>query len=151
MGQKINGFFLVKGSKKMETVYCDFYSNGNGTACLRFLVIACLILFLCSVAEMDRIRRRQIGARPFLRPKKFEFWNTKHSDSVRVDEGERRTRHGFIIREIHGTAPGNLFLFIHGVGAISSFIILLCCFRSYSLFEWESNRDGFGRRDKHHR
>jgi hypothetical protein len=30
MGQKINGFFLVKGSRKMETVYCDFYS-GIGT------------------------------------------------------------------------------------------------------------------------
>jgi hypothetical protein len=58
MGQKINGFFLVKGSKKMETVYCDFYSNGNGTTCYRFLVIVCLIIFLCSVAEMDRIRRR---------------------------------------------------------------------------------------------
>ncbi|XP_046456215.1 uncharacterized protein LOC124203584 [Daphnia pulex] len=29
MGQKINGFFLVKGLKKMETVYCDFYPNQN--------------------------------------------------------------------------------------------------------------------------
>ncbi|XP_046645606.1 uncharacterized protein LOC124336048 isoform X3 [Daphnia pulicaria] len=26
-GQKVNGFFLVKGSKKMETVYCNFYPN----------------------------------------------------------------------------------------------------------------------------
>jgi hypothetical protein len=31
MGQKISGFFSVKGSKKMEMVYCDFYPNQNGT------------------------------------------------------------------------------------------------------------------------
>jgi hypothetical protein len=31
MGHKLSGFFLVKGSKKMETVYCNFYSNGKGT------------------------------------------------------------------------------------------------------------------------
>ncbi|XP_046637840.1 uncharacterized protein LOC124316133 isoform X1 [Daphnia pulicaria] len=29
MGQRINGFFLVKGSKKMEMVYCNFFSNQN--------------------------------------------------------------------------------------------------------------------------
>ncbi|XP_046457263.1 uncharacterized protein LOC124204261 [Daphnia pulex] len=28
-GYKLSGFFLVKGSKKMETVYCNFYSNGK--------------------------------------------------------------------------------------------------------------------------
>ncbi|XP_046456155.1 uncharacterized protein LOC124203525 [Daphnia pulex] len=39
MGQKINGFFLVKGSKKMETVYCDFYSNGNGTTYQVYLLL----------------------------------------------------------------------------------------------------------------
>jgi hypothetical protein len=36
MGQKINGFFLVKGSKKMETVYCDFYPNQNGATYFTF-------------------------------------------------------------------------------------------------------------------
>ncbi|XP_046457079.1 uncharacterized protein LOC124204112 [Daphnia pulex] len=29
MGQKISGFFLVKGAKKMEALYCNFYSNQN--------------------------------------------------------------------------------------------------------------------------
>ncbi|EFX82669.1 C1q and tumor necrosis factor-related protein-like protein 2 [Daphnia pulex] len=29
MGQRINGFFLVKGSKRMETVYCNFNANQN--------------------------------------------------------------------------------------------------------------------------
>ncbi|XP_046645833.1 uncharacterized protein LOC124336177 isoform X2 [Daphnia pulicaria] len=29
IGHKLSGFFLVKGSKKMETVYCNFYSNGK--------------------------------------------------------------------------------------------------------------------------
>jgi hypothetical protein len=31
MGQKISGFFLVKGAKKMEALYCNFYPNQNGT------------------------------------------------------------------------------------------------------------------------
>jgi hypothetical protein len=30
MGHKLSGFFSVKGSKKMETVYCDFNPNENG-------------------------------------------------------------------------------------------------------------------------
>ncbi|XP_046637841.1 uncharacterized protein LOC124316133 isoform X2 [Daphnia pulicaria] len=29
MGHKLSGFFLVKGSKKMEMIYCDFYPNQN--------------------------------------------------------------------------------------------------------------------------
>ncbi|XP_046637960.1 uncharacterized protein LOC124316201 [Daphnia pulicaria] len=29
MGQKVNGFFLVKGSKKMEMIYCNFFANQN--------------------------------------------------------------------------------------------------------------------------
>jgi hypothetical protein len=36
MGHKLSGFFSVKGSKKMEMVYCDFYPNKNGTASFRF-------------------------------------------------------------------------------------------------------------------
>ncbi|XP_046456487.1 uncharacterized protein LOC124203727 [Daphnia pulex] len=29
MGHKLSGFFSVKGSKKMEIIYCDFYPNEN--------------------------------------------------------------------------------------------------------------------------
>ncbi|XP_046638412.1 complement C1q tumor necrosis factor-related protein 3-like isoform X2 [Daphnia pulicaria] len=29
MGHKLNGFFLVKGLTKLETLYCDFYPNQN--------------------------------------------------------------------------------------------------------------------------
>ncbi|XP_046456152.1 uncharacterized protein LOC124203522 [Daphnia pulex] len=29
MGQKVNGFFSVKGSKKMEMIYCNFNANQN--------------------------------------------------------------------------------------------------------------------------
>jgi hypothetical protein len=36
MGHKLSGFYSVKGSKKMETVYCEFYPNQNGTACFSF-------------------------------------------------------------------------------------------------------------------
>jgi hypothetical protein len=39
MGQKISGFFSVKGSKKtMEMVYCDFYPNQNGKLYIRVIV-----------------------------------------------------------------------------------------------------------------
>jgi hypothetical protein len=31
MGQKVSGFFLVKGSTKLEAVYCNFYPNENGS------------------------------------------------------------------------------------------------------------------------
>jgi hypothetical protein len=31
MGYKLSGFFLVKGLKKIEAIYCDFYPNQNGT------------------------------------------------------------------------------------------------------------------------
>ncbi len=39
MGQRINGFFSVKGSKKMEMIYCNFFANQNGTTCAILLVI----------------------------------------------------------------------------------------------------------------
>jgi hypothetical protein len=71
---------------------------------------------------MDRIRRRQIDARPFLRPAKFfvfHWW----SNSVRIGAAERGKRHEFNVGDIHGTATGNLFLLVHGSGGISSFII----------------------------
>ncbi|EFX72984.1 hypothetical protein DAPPUDRAFT_325789 [Daphnia pulex] len=29
MGHKLSGFYSGKGSKKMETVYCEFYPNQN--------------------------------------------------------------------------------------------------------------------------
>jgi hypothetical protein len=66
---------------------------------------------------MDWIRRRQIGARPFLRPEKFFILQPIHSNSVRVGAGERGKRHEFDIGEIHGPATGNLFFLIHGSGA----------------------------------
>ncbi len=75
---------------------------------------------------MDQIRRRQIGARPFLRPEKFFILLTKHSDSVRVGGDERGKRHEFDIGEIHGTATGNLLFFIRWSGA--SFIFNIFCF-----------------------
>ncbi len=37
MGHKLSGFFSVKGSKKMEMIYCDFYPNQNGITSLNFI------------------------------------------------------------------------------------------------------------------
>jgi hypothetical protein len=51
MGHKLSGFFLVKGSMKMEAVYCNFYPNGKGTACSRFLVIVCLTLLFADLQK----------------------------------------------------------------------------------------------------
>jgi len=36
MGHKLSGFFSVKGSKKMEMIFCDFNSNQNGIGVLYF-------------------------------------------------------------------------------------------------------------------
>jgi hypothetical protein len=133
MGQKINGFFLVKGSKKMETVYCDFYPNQNGATYNILLLLVHFssnFFFFYRQTEMDWIRRRQISARPFLRHEKFFIFHNWNSDSVRFGAGERGKCHGFDIGDIHGSATGNLFLFIHGNGGISIFIIIFCCFRS---------------------
>jgi hypothetical protein len=51
---------------------------------------------------MDRIRRRQIDARPFLRSTKFRFLHTFNSNSVRFGAGERGKRHEFDVGEIPG-------------------------------------------------
>jgi hypothetical protein len=37
MGHKLSGFFSVKGSKKMEMIYCNFFANQNGTTCFNFI------------------------------------------------------------------------------------------------------------------
>ncbi len=141
MGQKVNGFFSVKGSKKMEMIYCNFSANQNGTTCTILLVIL-FVSFVCLYrqTEMDRIRRRQIGARPLLRPEKIWFWHKRHSDSVRVGASERGKCHEFDVGEIHSTATGNLFFLFHGTGA-SRIFIFFCWVFFFSLFERESNRD----------
>ncbi len=36
IGHKLSGFFSVKGSKNMEMIYCNFFSNQNGTTCAIF-------------------------------------------------------------------------------------------------------------------
>jgi hypothetical protein len=115
MGHKLGGFFSVKGSKKMEMVYCNFYPNQNGiNNMFSFLRIKFLILLLFNKnRKMDRIRRRQIDARPFLRPAgKFSVytWN----NSVRFGGGERGKRHEFEVGDIHGPTTGNLLLLVHG-------------------------------------
>ncbi len=43
MGHKLSGFYSVKGSKKMETVYCEFYPNQNGTVTSFSFNCHCLI------------------------------------------------------------------------------------------------------------
>ena len=99
---------------------------------------------------MDRLRRRQIGACPFLRSAKYKIQHNWNSNSVRIGEGERGKRHEFANGEIHGTATGNLFFLIHGTGGISSFIIS-CSVRSLSSFERGQNRGGLCFRGKHRR
>jgi hypothetical protein len=46
MGQKVNGFFSVKGAKKMEMIYCNFNANKNGTTCFS-LICYCLSNWFC--------------------------------------------------------------------------------------------------------
>ncbi len=97
---------------------------------------------------MDRIRRRQIDARPFLRPAQFSVFRRWNSNSVRFGGGERGKRHEFNVGDIHGTATGNLFFLLLGTGVFSNFIITVFVI-SCSLFERGSNRDGMFFRVKH--
>ncbi len=39
MGHKLSGFFSVKGSKKMEMIYCDFNPNINITGVVLFMFL----------------------------------------------------------------------------------------------------------------
>ncbi len=84
---------------------------------LLLLVIVCLIGFVYRQTKIDRIRRRQIDARPFPRHEKFFIKTNTNSDSVRFGGSERGKRHEFDNGEIHGTATGNLFFLFHGTGA----------------------------------
>ena len=97
---------------------------------------------------MDRICRRQIGARPFLRTAQYAIFHKWNSNSVGCGGGERGKRHGFNVGYIHGTATGNLFLLVHGNGEFSR-IIISCLVRSFSLFERGSDRVGLCWRCKH--
>ena len=64
----------------MEMIYCDFNSNQNGIRPTVFYftrLTGRLIIFLIDrQTKMDRIQRRQIGARPFLRPAQFSVFDT---------------------------------------------------------------------------
>lgn len=52
MGHQLSGFFLVKGSEKMEIVYCDFYPNENGRPTIRSQVIYIMILLFADLQKL---------------------------------------------------------------------------------------------------
>jgi hypothetical protein len=43
MGHKLSGFFSVKGSKKMEMVYYDFFPNQNGIGWFSILLVKLVV------------------------------------------------------------------------------------------------------------
>ena len=67
----------------MEMIYCNFNPNQNGGFILQYSTIPVIdkyiyytriIIFLFDrLTKMDRTRRRQIRARPFLRPAQFSI------------------------------------------------------------------------------
>jgi hypothetical protein len=129
-GHKLSGFFSVKGAKKMEMIYCNFFANQNGTTCFNFICYCSSKSFIVyRQTEMDWIRRRQICARPFLRPEKLYILQRINSDPVRFGDGERGKCHGFDVGDLHGTATGNLFFLFRGNGA--SFIFGFLKFFSF--------------------
>ena len=76
IGHIWSGFYFVMGLAKMESVYCDFTKLPDDAG--KFLdsheLLSCnylILLLMKRFSEMDRIRRRQIGARPFPRHEKF--------------------------------------------------------------------------------
>jgi hypothetical protein len=71
IGHTLNGFYSIKGTQMMESVYCDFTKFPGDAGKTIFKTISLLFIYkitLKRIPKMDRIRRHQIGARPFLRP-----------------------------------------------------------------------------------
>ena len=98
-------------------IYCDFFPNQNGIDVLllfKFKIVNFIVLLFSfkRQTEMDRVRRRQIDARPFLRPAgKFQFTpGIIPFDLAVVNEGNARKRHEFDVGDIHGPTTGNLLL-----------------------------------------
>jgi hypothetical protein len=141
IGHTLNGIYSIAGSSMIESVYCDFTKRPSDAGKCLYLIylINDLTIFSKRFPEMDRIQRRQIGTRPFLRPAQFFVDHIYHSNSVRFGACERGKRHGFDVWDIYGPAAGNLFFLVHGSGAISNFIIS-CFYRSWPLFERGSHR-----------
>ncbi len=131
-------FFAILIQIQMVSAYCFLFYSFNWSS--NYFLID-------RQTKMDRIQRRQIGVRPFLRSAEYQVQHNWNSNSVRFGAGERGKRHEFNNGEIHGTATGNLFFFIHGTGGSSSFIF--CLFRSKNLFERGSNREEFSWWSKH--
>jgi hypothetical protein len=77
IGHTLNGFYSVMGSAKMKSVYCDFTKlPGNAGKFCNFINYSVAIIFFFlfyRFPEIYRIRRRQIGARPFLCPERDLF------------------------------------------------------------------------------
>ncbi len=148
IGHTLNGFYSIKGTKMIESVYCDFTQLPSDLG--KYLLFIHWFLFFHfinsfnnsrkRISEMDWLRRRQIGARPFLRSTQFRFHHTLHSNSVGCGGGERGKRHEFNVGDIHRPPTRNLLFLVYGTCVFASFIF--CLFRSSTFFERGSNRDG---------
>jgi hypothetical protein len=115
MGQQISGIFLVKGSKKMEAIHCKFNSKGRNEKLYDFSILFIfyslyninrLIHILCRQTAMDRLRRRQIRTRSFLRPENFFIHKRTRSDSIPTCANQRGKCHGFKNGEIQAPRKG---------------------------------------------
>ena len=91
---------------------------------------------------MDRLLRRQIGSRSFLRPERVSIQNIFDSDYIRNRTYQRGRCHEFDVGDIHGPATRNLFLLIRWNGPVSIFDVISRICRRWSLFERGSNREG---------
>ncbi len=137
-GHSSSGFYSIKGSAMIESVFCDFtkHPSDEGKYFYHFIGKTKFISIVVKrIWKMDWIRRRQIGARLFLRPEKKSFQQNWNSDSVRSGAGERGKRHGFAVGEIHGTATGNLFLLFHRNSGVSRKLFLFF-FKAFFLLQW---------------
>jgi hypothetical protein len=64
MGQQVNGFFLVKGSKKMEMIYCNFFANQNGTTWCAIFACYCLSNWFCFQTNRNGLDTPTSNRRP---------------------------------------------------------------------------------------
>jgi hypothetical protein len=78
MGQKVSGFFFVKGSKKMEMIYCNFFANQNGTTCAIFACY-CLSNYFLFTDKQKWIGYADVKSAP------VHFYVTRNSSFKTID------------------------------------------------------------------
>jgi hypothetical protein len=121
MGHKLSGFFSVKGSKKMEMIYCNFNTNHNGTTSFNFICYCLSNSFLFTDTQ-KWIGYVDVKSAPvhFYVQRNYDFNTTKTPipfHLARVNEGNAMN---LTSGKFTAPRPGIYFFSFAGVARLSS-------------------------------